>query len=237
MKEQPKYLLARGEEIKRQLDLTDEPSKPQKEQDAGVLILLHDDGESEIKVLLCVRSLQMRRHPGEVCFPGGMMDDEDGNDVRRTAIREAYEEVGVKETEDYVVLGNLPAFRARFGILIHPTVALLRRRPTFSLSQNEVDSIFWIPLSKFLDSTFHSTFAVEKYYMVHMFQFEEYPVTYGITALMCIIVAIGILEKAPNFSLMSNLTLEIMKEQQLSSFKIIRHVYEYSGNKFQNSKI
>ncbi|CAP27928.2 Protein CBR-NDX-8 [Caenorhabditis briggsae] len=230
MKE-PKYLLSRGDEIKKQLDLTDDPSKPQKEQDAGVLILLHDDGESEIKVLLCVRSLQMRRHPGEVCFPGGMMDDEDGNDVRRTAIREAYEEVGIKETEDYVVLGNLPAFRARFGILIHPTVALLRRRPTFSLSQNEVDSIFWIPLSEFLDSTFHSTFAVEKYYMVHMFQFEEYPLTYGITALMCIIVAIGILEKVPNFSLMSNLTLEIMKEQQLSSLKIIRHVYQFSGNK------
>ncbi|CAL2028533.1 unnamed protein product [Caenorhabditis brenneri] len=230
-------ILTRAEELKRKLDLTDEPSIPQKEQDAGVLILLHDDGSEEIKVLLCVRSRHLRRHPGEVCFPGGMMDDEDENDVRRTAIREAYEEVGVMESDDYLVLGNLPAFRARFGILIHPTVALLRRPPTFSLSINEVESVFWIPLSDFLDDTYHSTFPVEKYYMVHMFQFEDYPVTYGITALMCIVVAIGVLERHPKFSLMSNLTIDDMMEKHLDSLEIIRHVYEFSSRKFENSKI
>uniref|UniRef100_A0A1I7TL28 Nudix hydrolase domain-containing protein n=1 Tax=Caenorhabditis tropicalis TaxID=1561998 RepID=A0A1I7TL28_9PELO len=146
-------------------------------------------------------------------------------------------EVGVIESDDYIVLGNLPAFRARYGILIHPTVALLRRPPKFKLSTDEVESVFWISLSEFLEKPVHSMYPVDKFYMVHMFEFEEYPLTYGITALLCIIMAIGVLEKHPNFSLMSNLTVTDMKEKKLNSLDIIRHVYEFSSRKFENSKI
>ncbi|CAB54476.1 Peroxisomal coenzyme A diphosphatase ndx-8 [Caenorhabditis elegans] len=233
-----KCVVSRADDLKRMLDLSDVPTKSQGEQDAGVLILLHDDGSEKLKVLLCVRSRQLRRHPGEVCFPGGMMDDEDGQNVRRTAIREAYEEVGVNENDDYLVLGNLPAFRARFGVLIHPTVALLRRPPTFVLSIGEVESIFWIPLSQFLEDTHHSTFLIDEFYMVHVFQFDEYPTTYGVTALMCIVVAIGLLGKLPNFNLMGNLTISDMLDKHLDSIEIIRHVYEFASRKFEpKSKI
>lgn len=58
-------------------------------QNAGVLILL-DHMDDEYQVLLCVRSENLRTHPGEVCFPGGMFDDVD-KDLQQTAIREAEE--------------------------------------------------------------------------------------------------------------------------------------------------
>ncbi|PIO63176.1 hypothetical protein TELCIR_15238 [Teladorsagia circumcincta] len=58
--------------------------------DAGVMILL-DGTPEEYRVFLCIRSDEMRRHPGEVCFPGGMRDADEN--LQETAIREA-EEVG-----------------------------------------------------------------------------------------------------------------------------------------------
>ncbi|KAK5976794.1 Nudix hydrolase domain-containing protein, partial [Trichostrongylus colubriformis] len=67
-----------------------EPGTPDGRQDAGVLILL-DGTPQEYRVFLCIRSDEMRRHPGEVCFPGGMRDADEN--LQETAIREA-EEVG-----------------------------------------------------------------------------------------------------------------------------------------------
>ncbi|KAK5986465.1 hypothetical protein GCK32_020531, partial [Trichostrongylus colubriformis] len=67
-----------------------EPGTPDGRQDAGVLILL-DGTPEEYRVFLCIRSDEMRRHPGEVCFPGGMRDADEN--LQETAIREA-EEVG-----------------------------------------------------------------------------------------------------------------------------------------------
>ncbi|KAE9419912.1 hypothetical protein Angca_005950, partial [Angiostrongylus cantonensis] len=57
-------------------------------QDAGVLILL-DGTPSNYSVLLCLRSQELRRHPGEVCLPGGMR--ENSENMQETAIREAEE--------------------------------------------------------------------------------------------------------------------------------------------------
>lgn len=62
-------------------------------QDAGVLILL-DGTPDDYRVFLCIRSEHMRRHPGEVCFPGGMRDN--GENMQETAMREA-EEVSIRE--------------------------------------------------------------------------------------------------------------------------------------------
>ncbi|KJH47507.1 hydrolase, NUDIX family [Dictyocaulus viviparus] len=68
--------------------LSTEPTIPDGTQDAGVLILL-DKAANGYSVFLCVRSKELRRHPGEVCFPGGMRDNDE--DMQQTAIREAEE--------------------------------------------------------------------------------------------------------------------------------------------------
>lgn len=57
-------------------------------KDAGVLILL-DGTPQEYRVFLCIRSEELRRHPGEVCFPGGMRDADEN--LQETAVREAEE--------------------------------------------------------------------------------------------------------------------------------------------------
>ncbi|KAK6057690.1 hypothetical protein COOONC_04752 [Cooperia oncophora] len=70
------------------LRLSKEPGIPDGGQDAGVLILL-DGTPDDYQVFLCIRSDEMRRHPGEVCFPGGMRDADEN--LQETAIREAEE--------------------------------------------------------------------------------------------------------------------------------------------------
>ncbi|KAI2501235.1 hypothetical protein MHU86_13251 [Fragilaria crotonensis] len=48
-----------------------------------------------LSVLLTQRPLHLKSHPGEVCFPGGKQDPEDHGDDVETALREAWEEVGL----------------------------------------------------------------------------------------------------------------------------------------------
>ena len=63
---------------------------------AAVLVLLAEDSRTgEPDVLLQVRSPGLSSHPGQVCFPGGGVEDGDDGPVA-TALREAAEEVGIR---------------------------------------------------------------------------------------------------------------------------------------------
>ncbi|KHJ90806.1 hydrolase, NUDIX family [Oesophagostomum dentatum] len=228
-------------------------------KDAGVLILL-DGTPDNYKVFLCIRSEQLRRHPGEVCFPGGMRDDEEN--LQETAIREAEEEVGLLR-DDFILLGSLPSFRARFGVLIHPTVALLRRPFFPRLNVHEVQDVFWMPLERFLDDSVHMSFVIDSKYAIHSFsaivlvdvedrccdskfienrastfhclpnpvmvKFEEAH-TFGVTALMCVITAIGVLQRIPPFELSP--MLPVSRLARMKPSEVISQVCEYAGQPF-----
>src|SRR3954466_3984821 len=56
-------------------------------------LLQKEDG---VHVLFEVRSLELRRQPGEICFPGGRIDTED-LDEKDAAIRETIEELGINK--------------------------------------------------------------------------------------------------------------------------------------------
>lgn len=74
---------------------------------AAVLVLFAEDSRTgEPDVLLALRSDQLSSHAGQVCFPGGAVDDVDAGPVA-TALREATEEVGVR-AEDVRPVAVLP---------------------------------------------------------------------------------------------------------------------------------
>ncbi|WP_019153442.1 NUDIX hydrolase [Robertmurraya massiliosenegalensis] len=100
---------------------------------------------NELHVLFEVRSYEMRRQPGEICFPGGRVDPSDPSE-RHTAIRETSEELGIEETSIEKVF-PLDFVVNPFGSTIYPFVGFLKDATPFSINKAEVAEIFTVPLS------------------------------------------------------------------------------------------
>ena len=80
---------------------------PAEEIPAAVLVPLFLAGDlPEPHVVLTLRRADLRRHAGEISFPGGRKDAED-RDLTETALREAEEEIGLPRA-DARVLAMLP---------------------------------------------------------------------------------------------------------------------------------
>lgn len=78
--------------------------RPRGGRRAGVLILFTDEPDPLVTVI--ERATTLRRHAGQVAFPGGAMEPDDGT-VVDAALREAEEEVGLDRSL-VQVLGELP---------------------------------------------------------------------------------------------------------------------------------
>jgi peroxisomal coenzyme A diphosphatase NUDT7 len=118
--------------------------------------------EDGIHVLFEIRSLQLRRQPGEICFPGGRIDPED-IDEKSAAIRETTEELGIRK-ENLSEVYPLDFMISPFGMMIYPFVAILESPEKIQLNTAEVGEIFTVPLSYFIDNApdiYHIHFKVE----------------------------------------------------------------------------
>ncbi|OMP66971.1 NUDIX hydrolase [Domibacillus epiphyticus] len=102
-----------------------------------------------LHVLFEVRSLTMRRQPGEVCFPGGKIDPDD-NGPDHAAVRETQEELGIQEN-DIHLLFPLDFMLSPFGTIIYSYVGLIDVKE-MNLNEAEVDNIFTVPLDFLLNT-------------------------------------------------------------------------------------
>jgi len=111
--------------------------------DAAVLVPLHL-GDGALHAVFTKRREDMRRHPGEISFPGGRRDPEDP-DLLATALREAEEEIGLVAA-DVEVLGALqPTPTIATGYAVYPFVGLIEPGRSWSLSPREVASVLELP--------------------------------------------------------------------------------------------
>jgi 8-oxo-dGTP pyrophosphatase MutT (NUDIX family) len=100
-------------------------------------------------ILLTKRSEALRRHSGQVSFPGGRMDAADAS-AEHAALREAHEEVGL-DPASVEVMGRLRNYVTGTGYRVTPVLGLLRPGYTTALSADEVAEIFVLPWSTVLD--------------------------------------------------------------------------------------
>ena len=124
-----------------------------------VPLIQKDDG---IHVLFEVRSLQLRRQPGEICFPGGRIDPQDV-DEKSAAIRETIEELGISSENLSEVL-PLDFMISPFGMMIYPFVAIIDKPEKIQPNPAEVGEVFTVPLTYFIENApaiYHLNFKVE----------------------------------------------------------------------------
>ena len=118
---------------------------------ASVLVGLIER-EHGFSVLLTQRVETLRKHAGQVAFPGGRRDP--GETPWQAALREAHEEVGLHP--DYVSLAGLSSpYRTGTGYLITPVVGFIREGFSLEPNPDEVAAIFETPFGFLMDPGNH----------------------------------------------------------------------------------
>jgi coenzyme A diphosphatase NUDT7 len=104
-------------------------------------------------MLLTKRTMTLKSHSGQVCFPGGKQDPEDLGDDVVTALREANEEVGLQPSLVQPLCRLVP-MESVTGLCVTPIVAYISKSiepSSLALSEHEVEAAFCVPVSYFLD--------------------------------------------------------------------------------------
>lgn len=118
---------------------------------SAVLILFAPHPGAGEDVLLTQRSEVMRKHPGQVSFPGGGIDPTDA-DATAAALREAHEEVDLDASE-VTVLGELaPVPLTVTGYHVTPVIGWWHDPGEIhAKSRQEVDRVVRVALSDLTD--------------------------------------------------------------------------------------
>lgn len=150
----------------------------------GVLVLFYPHGNA-LHIPLILRPTYNGVHSGQIGFPGGGYEKIDG-DLKATALREAYEEIGVRPSW-VQVLGQLsPLYVYASNYLVQPTVGWCPTRPDFHTDPYEVAKLIEAPLAGLLDK--RNQFCEEwelrnRRVTVPFFRIQDH-VIWGATAMM-----------------------------------------------------
>ena len=111
-------------------------------KDAAVLVPLYPD----LRAVFTERRADLRRHAGEISFPGGRQDDPD-EDLRETALREAQEEIGL-DPADVELVGALPPVGTFVtGYRIFPFVGRIQAQHVWTPQESEVARVLEFSLT------------------------------------------------------------------------------------------
>jgi 8-oxo-dGTP pyrophosphatase MutT (NUDIX family) len=117
--------------------------------DAGVLVALYEQ-DRQLHAVFTKRRDDLRRHPGEISFPGGRYEEGEP-DLSATALREAEEEIGLPR-DAVELLGALqPTPTIATGYAVYPFVGMIEPGLTWTLSAREVAQVIELSLGDLLD--------------------------------------------------------------------------------------
>ncbi len=113
--------------------------------DAAVLVPLYLDA-GELHAVFTKRREDLRRHAGEISFPGGRQD-EPAEDLLVTALREAEEEIGLPRAEVELVGALPPTPTFVTGYRIHPFVGAIKPGHAWTPQPTEVEVVLELSLA------------------------------------------------------------------------------------------
>lgn len=133
-------------------------------------------------LLLTRRAPWLRKHAGQVAFPGGMRDASDPS-LTFTALREAHEEIAL-QAQDVRLIGTLPVVGSSSGFQVTPVVGIIPPDLPLQPSADEVDAIFEMPLQEALRLSRYTPLEIHRAGITHqvwLSWYQDYFV-WGMTA-------------------------------------------------------
>jgi len=112
-------------------------------KEAAVLVPMHGWPDAP-GLVFTERRHDLRRHPGEVSFPGGRQDP--GEQLIETALREAQEEIGLARDAVEIVGALPPVGTFVTAYKVHPFVGLIEPGMRFEPNPDEVESVVIVSL-------------------------------------------------------------------------------------------
>lgn len=142
MKERIRRILSSRE--RQIITITDAPLKL-----AAVIVPLFEK-EGEYHILFTRRTETVEHHKGQISFPGGRKDEDDPS-LKDAALRETFEEIGVRP-QDVEILGELDSMATlSSNFLITPFVGVIPYPYNFVVSSDEIEELVEVPLAALLD--------------------------------------------------------------------------------------
>ena len=114
---------------------------------AAVLVAVVD--RPRPTVILTLRPETMRKHPGQVSFPGGRIDPDDDGPIA-AALREAEEEIGLPPVA-VEIIGIADRYQTVTGFEVTPVVGIVPPDLVLTPHPGEVAALFEAPLDYLLD--------------------------------------------------------------------------------------
>ena len=128
-------------------------SVPKKCLKAAAVLILVIDRSAGPMVLFTQRTAHLTDHAGQICFPGGRVEEHDPT-VEQTALRETGEETGL-DVSRITVLGSIPRYTTGTGYLITPVVGWLEPPVDYRPDPTEVEECFEVPLDFLIQPANH----------------------------------------------------------------------------------
>lgn len=153
---------------------------------AAVMALFYPGNENRTQLLCILRKTYEGVHSNQVAFPGGKAEKEDGN-LRITALRETYEEVGVNPKDVEIVRTISEVYIPPSNFEVQPFIGLYKKPKPFKIQESEVASLLEISLTDFLEDINLTTKKMSTSYAkeidVPAFKLNDY-IIWGATAMM-----------------------------------------------------
>lgn len=153
---------------------------------AGVMALFYPDQAYRTNLLLIMRRPYQGVHSSQVAFPGGKKEKGDAT-ILDTALRETYEEVGVRPEKVQVIRSMSEVFIPPSNFEVQPYVGIYANPAPFKLQQEEVEHLIEVPLHMVMDNAYLTSQILSTSYAseieVPAFNFNGFTV-WGATAMM-----------------------------------------------------
>lgn len=135
-------------EIRKQL-LHKSKIEQKKPRHAAVLMLFYPKND-QVHLVLILRPTYEGVHSGQIALPGGKVEELDDN-YQTTALREAWEEVGIQPSSVEIIKELTKVYIPPSNFWVHPFFGYTKKIPDFVRQEEEVEKIIEVPIRKLLD--------------------------------------------------------------------------------------